>query len=110
MQLASRSRKDGLQEMGQEVDTCEIGGQTAGVDFDDLMAAMQDDMYWIRFFARPCCPAPDLNGAVDMLDRLKAEARGRADLSEEQRSRLCDVIESRKEWYPTSGLCRARRS
>ena len=76
------------------MDECKINGQTQGAGFDELVKAMEDDLYWVRFFARPCCPAPDLEGAADMLDRLKGEVEERADL----------------EWYPRSGLCRAKRS
>lgn len=74
--------------------------------FDELWAAMQEDSYWIRFFVRPCCPAPDLAGASKMLDKLKAEALERPDLTEGQRQQLADLIEGRKAWYGTSGLCR----
>ena len=92
------------------MDECKINGQTQGAGFDELVKAMEDDLYWMRFFARPCCPAPDLEGAADMLDRLKGEVDERADFTPEQKQTLCEAIESRKEWYPRSGLCRAKRS
>lgn len=89
--------------------TCDISSQTQGVNFEDLMEAMQKDLYWIRFFVRPCCPAPDFVDACAMLDRLKGEVEVREDLAANQRQQLCAVIEARKEWYPTSGLCRTNR-
>ena len=85
------------------MDECKINGQTQGAGFDELVKAMEDDLYWVRFFARPCCPAPDLEGAADMLDRLKGEVEARADFTPEQKQALCETIESRKEWYPRRG-------
>lgn len=91
------------------MDECRIDGQTAGAGFDELMEAMADDLYWVRFFARPCCPAPDLEGAVGMLDRLAGEVDARDDFTPGQQQALREAIESRKEWYPKSGLCRTKR-
>ena len=79
------------------MDECRIDGQTEGTGFDELMKAWQDDLYWIRFFARPCCPAPDLEGAVAMLDRLAGEVDAHADFSPDQKQALRAAIESRKE-------------
>lgn len=79
-------------------------------EFDELVSAMADDLYWVRFFARPCCPAPDLEGACAMLDRLAGEVAARDDLTPPQRDELSSIIESRKEWYATSGLCRGSRA
>jgi len=92
------------------MDECRIGGQTEGASFEELIEAWKDDLHWIRFFARPCCPAPDLEGAKDMLDHLAADLDARADFTPEQKQELRRAIEERKEWYPTSGLCRAKRS
>ena len=91
------------------MDECRIDGHTEGSEFKELIGAMQDDLYWVSFFARPCCPAPDLQGAESMLDRLAGEEDARQDFSDDQKRALRDVIESRKEWYPRSGLCRAKR-
>ena len=88
---------------------CKIDGQTTGSSPEDLIEAWQDDLYWIRFFARPCCPAPDLEGAVNMLDRLADEVNARGDFTPDEKRTLLDMIENRKAWYPTSGLCRAKR-
>lgn len=91
------------------MDECRVDGQTQGATYGELVDAWKDDLYWIRFFARPCCPAPDLQGAEGMLDRLAAEVDARSDFTSEQKSTLRDAIEARKEWYPTSGLCRTKR-
>lgn len=91
------------------MDECKVGGQTRGSGFDELVEAMDDNLYWVRFFARPCCPAPDLEGACDMLDRLIGEVEARDDFTSDQKRELASIIESRKEWYPTSGLCRGPR-
>ena len=91
------------------MDECRIDGHTEGAQFDELVEAMQDDLYWIRFFARPCCPAPDFEGAIGMLDRLAGEVDARRDFTPEQKRALHEAIESRKEWYPASGLCRTKR-
>ena len=86
---------------------CKIEPQVRDVDFDELFAEMQDDMYWIRFFARPCCPAPKLEDAEKMLDRLQGEVRAHGGFSEAQKDALCQAIEGRKKWYEGSGLCRS---
>lgn len=88
------------------MDECRIDGQTQDAGFEELYAEMQKDMYWIRFFARPCCPAPNLEDAAKMLDRLKGEVRAHDDYADEEKQQLCDAIEARKAWYETSGLCR----
>ena len=92
------------------LDECRIDGQTITADFDELAQAMQDDLYWVRFFARPCCPAPDLEGAAEMLDRLIGEVEAQDGFTDEKKRQLSDLIGSRKQWYATSGLCRGSRS
>ena len=38
---------------------CKIDGHTEGASFEELMEAMGSDLYWVRFFARPCAvPLP----------------------------------------------------
>ncbi len=66
----------------------------------------QKDTYWIRFFCRPCCPAPKLDGAIEMLDKLADEVRASGDFDDEEKRQLVGLIEARKQWYPKSGLCR----
>ncbi len=88
------------------MDQCEAPQIADAESFEDLMEAMGTDLYWVRFFARPCCPAPDVQGAIKMLDHLERDVDARADLSSSEKDALKEVIEARKDWYPTSGLCR----
>ena len=92
------------------MEECKIEDRVSGSEFDELLQAMQGDMYWVRFFARPCCPAPDLEGAAEMLDHLIGDVEAREDFTPEQKAELSSVIESRKQWYATSGLCRGSRA
>ena len=75
------------------MDECRIDGQTEGAGFDELIEAWKDDLYWIRFFVRPCCPAPDLEGAKGMLDRLAGEVDARSDFTPEQKRELREAID-----------------
>lgn len=86
--------------------SCEIPSLEGTRAFEDLRAEMQKDLYWVRFFARPCCPAPDAAGATVMLEHLKRDVEAREDFSAEQKRVLCDIIDERNEWYPTCGLCK----
>lgn len=86
--------------------SCEIPSLEGTQAFEDLRAEMQKDLYWVRFFARPCCPAPDAAGATVMLEHLKRDVEAREDFSPEQKQVLCDIIDERNEWYPTCGLCK----
>lgn len=92
------------------MDACDVNVTTAGESFEEIRDAMNGDLYWVRFFARPCCPAPDLEGASGMLDRLIGEVQARDDLTEVQKEELSITIESRKQWYAKSGLCRSSRA
>ncbi len=88
------------------MEACGTGGNVEGAAFEELHKEMQTDLYWVRFFARPCCPAPDAEGAAKMLDRLKLDVAARDDLSAAEQEALCAIIDARREWYPTSGLCK----
>lgn len=85
---------------------CAIGNDKVEGEFQDLYAAMQKDAYWIRFFVRPCCPAPSLEGAHEMLDKLIAEVGAHETFSDDQKDQIAELIEGRKTWYASSGLCR----
>lgn len=74
--------------------------------FESVRKEMLSDPYWVRFFARPCCPAPDIQDAVKMLDRLRSEVESRSDFSPSEKAELASLIDQRKEWYPHSGICR----
>lgn len=77
-----------------------------GDTFESIRKEMLSDLYWVRFFARPCCPAPDAQGAMKMLDRLSAEVESRDDFSPSEVEELIAIIDRRREWYPTSGICK----
>ena len=87
---------------------CEVSNPSVIEEFNTLCAEMQKDAYWIRFFVRPCCPAPSLEGAHERLDKLKGEVNAHEGFSDEQKAALCELIEARKDWYATSGLCRKK--
>ena len=77
-----------------------------GDTFESIRKEMLSDLYWVRFFARPCCPAPDAQGAMKMLDRLSAEVESSDDFSPSEVEELIAIIDRRREWYPTSGICK----
>ncbi len=79
------------------MEACGTGGNVEGAAFEELHEEMQTD---------PCCPAPDAEGAAKMLDRLKLDVAARDDLSAAEQEALCAIIDARREWYPTSGLCK----
>lgn len=89
-----------------EESVCKIGGEASEGEFEALRDAMSKDSYWYGFFARPCCPAPGFAEACARLDRLAGEARDRADFTDEQKDALVELIDGRKEWYKTCGLCK----
>ncbi len=91
----------------QEIDANACSTETnLDSNFEQLKKEMKTDIYWIRFFCRPCCPAPDFDGAVKMLDRLSAEVQACESYTDGEKAELTQFIEDRKEWYPHSGLCR----
>lgn len=93
------------------MEECEIGNRAAtDSDFSVLVEAMQSDLYRVRFFARPRCSAPDLEGAVEMLDHLIRDVEAREDFAPEQKAELASVIGARRQWYAISGLCRGSRA
>jgi len=87
---------------------CEITTTSINEEFQTLYDEMQLDKYWIRFFVRPCCPAPSHEGACEMLDKLKGEVYAHESFTDEQKAQLAETIEGRKEWYGKSGLCRKK--
>lgn len=88
------------------MDACETPQTDKDATFEDLRKEMRKDVYWVRFFVRPCCPAPDAEGALGMLDHLKRDVAAREDFTDDQKAALCAIIDERGEWYPTSGLCK----
>lgn len=92
--------------MGIIMSKCEIDNTAGDQSFDEVYAGMQKDAYWIRFFVRPCCPAPNVESAMSMLDRLAGEVNARSDYSREEKEQLVELIDMRRSWYPNSGLVR----
>ena len=90
---------------GEKMEACTTDVQLNS-NFEELRSEMETDIYWVRFFCRPCCPAPDVEGAIKMLDRLKSEVEDCNDYSQSEKTELVGIIENRKDWYPHSGLCR----
>lgn len=90
----------------EPMESCKIDNPMGTPSFKDLYEDMQTDAYWIRFFVRPCCPAPALDGAIEMLDKLSGEVMAQEGFTDEQKQQLASLIEARKDWYPASGLCK----
>lgn len=88
------------------MDSCKVDTRRNASSFQELYDEMQKDTYWIRLFCRPCCPAPDVEGAIKTLDKLGNEIKANSTFSDEEKDRLLQLVEERKEWYPHSGLCR----
>lgn len=86
--------------------SCKINSAPEKVSFETMYEDMQKDTYWIRLFCRPCCPAPDLEGAIQTLEKLADEVNANTVLNDDEKEQIIELIEARKEWYPTSGLCR----
>lgn len=84
----------------QNVDACEISPTQGASSFRELYDDMQKDTYWIRFFCRPCCPAPKLDGAIEMLDKLADEVRASADFDDEEKQQLVGLIEPASSGIP----------
>ena len=78
---------------------CEIVGIGKNESFEELMEAMAEQSYWVRFFMRPCCPPPGAESARNLIERLKLDIDARADLSDAQRDELKAVADQRLEWY-----------
>lgn len=87
------------------MDSCEIENAAEENSFQEVYDAMQEDPYWIRFFCRPCCPAPNQEEAIIKLNMLQLQVDRDDSFTDDEKEQLKAVIESRKEWYPTSGIC-----
>ena len=78
---------------------CDIPKLDGSSSYEDLREAMSTQQYWVRFFMRPCCPPPGEDTARNLIDHLKSDVRARTDFSEEQRTSLEQLIDSRLDWY-----------
>ncbi|WP_172136160.1 hypothetical protein [Adlercreutzia sp. ZJ473] len=82
--------------METECEVITIGSEES---YEDLKEAMQAQTHWVRFFMRPCCPAPGEGTARSLAERLKSEIDARADFAEEQRADLKGIVDERLAWY-----------
>lgn len=78
---------------------CEVPSISQEESFEELLEGMQTQQYWVRFFMRPCCPAPGEAAARFQTERLKDELSLREDFTEEQRDQLISLIDERLQWY-----------
>ncbi|MGN0073384.1 MAG: hypothetical protein ACI36W_06305 [Coriobacteriales bacterium] len=81
---------------------CEVefdNGQQSS--FEELKAAMLTQQYWLRFFVRPCCPAPGMSEARKRIEHLKSDIDARGDMTPQQRAELKGLADEHLEWYST---------
>ena len=69
--------------------------------FEELKEAMGTQKYWLRFFVRPCCPAPGMKEAATRIEHLKRDIDARDDMTPEKRAELKALADERLEWYGT---------
>lgn len=78
---------------------CEIDtNQTEGT-FEELKEAMSTQQYWLRFFIRPCCPAPGMNAARERVEHLKNDIDAHEGMTPAQREELKAIADERLVWY-----------
>ncbi|MGN0073266.1 MAG: hypothetical protein ACI36W_05665 [Coriobacteriales bacterium] len=70
----------------------------------ELKEAFGTQQYWLRFFVRPCCPAPGMDAARERIDHLKLDIDAREDMTSEQREELKATADEWLEWYSTLGV------
>ncbi|MCQ2751790.1 MAG: hypothetical protein MJ189_01640 [Coriobacteriales bacterium] len=80
------------------------GGQACEATFNELKEAMQKPIYWVKFFMRPCCPAPGMHQANYMIDKLKSEVDARGDFNIQEQTELKQLIDGGLEWYKKTGV------
>lgn len=80
---------------------CDIPTRHVDESYEAVKAGMQTQNYWVRFFMRPCCPAPDEQTARHQIGHLKEDLDSRTDMTEEQREELKSIADERLEWYLT---------
>lgn len=87
------------------MDSCEVNNVAEEGSFQEIYESMQEDSYWMRFFRRPCCPTPNPEEASTMLTMLSLQIDRDPSFTDEEKAKLKEIVESRKEWYPESGIC-----
>lgn len=70
--------------------------------FEDVLAGMQSQKYWINFFVRPCCPPPGARQAQTLLDKRRAEVSGHPTYTDEQKAQLLQLIDEGEAWYKST--------
>lgn len=78
---------------------CEVPTVGQDASFEELMDAFGTQSYWVRFFMRPCCPAPGESTARDQIAHLKADLEAHEGLTEEERATLSKKIDEGLAWY-----------
>lgn len=73
--------------------------------YEELVAELSADTFWMRFFIRPCCPKPDEKGADRYLDTLRQEIESKDELDSAQIGTLASLIDDGEHWYK-SRFCR----
>ena len=68
--------------------------------FDEVLAQLESDVTWVRFFAvRPCCPAPGEGAARKHVEELRTHIAQRDDFTDEQKAALNTIADERLAWY-----------
>ena len=86
---------------GRSMQQCEIETSHSEGSFEELKEAMAAQKYWLRFFIRPCCPAPGMHAAAERIEHLKSDIDAREDMTPQQRDELKAICDERLQWYGT---------
>lgn len=80
-------------------------GMIAG-SFEEIKGFLHDQKYWVRFFAKPCCPSCDEESADRHIRDFSKQIRDCEELSQSQKNELLEIAEQRCAWYKTLPICR----
>ena len=83
------------------MEQCQIETGHSEGSFEELKEAMAAQKYWLRFFIRPCCPAPGMHAAAQRIEHLKSDIDAREDMTPQQRDELKAICDERLQWYGT---------
>lgn len=75
--------------------------------FDEVLEMLQDQKYWVRFFANPCCPACDAENADRHIQDFCRQVDELAELDEGQKAALRAIAEERGGWYKSLPICKS---
>ena len=90
-------------------EACEIDGQSMLSQSEapeEIIAAMQKQDWWLKFFVRPCCPPPGASGAKAKTKRLREEVDASEKFTPEQKETLRQIIDEREQWYLNTPFCK----